>query len=86
MKNWRAPSARTWPRKRRCDRTGTDLLHVPYKGSAPAKAAVMANEVSMTFEPAFTGMPQITAGKLRALAGMSDKRSAVLPDVPTTAD
>jgi tripartite-type tricarboxylate transporter receptor subunit TctC len=59
---------------------------VPYKGSAPAKAAVMANEVSMTFEPAFTGMPQITAGKLRALAGMSDKRSAVLPDVPTTAD
>lgn len=67
-------------------RTGADLLHVPYKGSAPAKAAVMANEVSMTFEPAFTGMPQISAGKLRALAVMSGKRSAVLPDVPTTAE
>ncbi len=67
-------------------RTSVDLLHVPYKGSAPAKAAVMADEVSMTFEPAFTGLPQITAGKLRALAVMSSKRSAVLPDVPTTAE
>jgi len=67
-------------------RAGVDLLHVPYKGSAPAKAAVLANEVTMTFEPAFTGVPQIAAGKLRALAVMSGKRSAVLPDVPTTAE
>jgi tripartite-type tricarboxylate transporter receptor subunit TctC len=67
-------------------RAGVELLHVPYKGSAPAKAAVMANEVSVTFEPAFTGMPQISAGKLRALAVMSSKRSAVMPDVPTTAE
>ncbi|MGY2487399.1 Bug family tripartite tricarboxylate transporter substrate binding protein [Cupriavidus sp. CP313] len=67
-------------------RAGVELLHVPYKGSAPAKAAVMANEVSVTFEPAFTGMPQISAGKIRALAVMSSKRSAVLPDVPTTAE
>ncbi|MGE8365549.1 Bug family tripartite tricarboxylate transporter substrate binding protein [Cupriavidus sp.] len=67
-------------------RAGIDVLHVPYKGSAPAKAAVMANEVSMTFEPAFTGLPQITAGKLRALAVMNAKRSAVMPDVPTTAE
>ncbi|EKZ96043.1 MULTISPECIES: Bug family tripartite tricarboxylate transporter substrate binding protein [Cupriavidus] len=67
-------------------RAGAELLHVPYKGSAPAKAAVIAGEVNMTFEPAFTGLPQISSGKLRALAVMSSKRSAVLPDVPTTAE
>ncbi|MCY1520839.1 hypothetical protein D9M68_556310 [compost metagenome] len=67
-------------------RTKTNFLHVPYKGSAPAKAAVMGGEVSVTFEPAFTGLPQIQAGKLTALAVMSDKRSAVLPDLPTTAE
>lgn len=65
---------------------GIDVLHVPYKGSAPAKAAVMGGEVSITFEPAFTGLPQIQAGKLTALAVMSDKRSAVLPDLSTTAE
>lgn len=67
-------------------RTQIDVLHVPYKGSAPAKAAVMAGEVSMTFEPAFTGVPQIHGGQLRALAVMSDKRSAALPDVPSVAE
>jgi tripartite-type tricarboxylate transporter receptor subunit TctC len=67
-------------------RTKMEVLHVPYKGSAPAKAAVMAGEVSMTFEPAFTGVPQINAGQLRALAVMSDKRSVALPDVPSVAE
>lgn len=67
-------------------RTRMEVLHVPYKGSAPAKAAVMAGEVSMTFEPAFTGVPQINAGQLRALAVMSGKRSAALPDVPSVAE
>jgi tripartite-type tricarboxylate transporter receptor subunit TctC len=67
-------------------RTKSNFLHVPYKGSAPAKAAVMGGEVSVTFEPAFTGLPQIQAGKLTALAVMSDKRSAVLPDLSTTAE
>lgn len=67
-------------------RAKVNLLHVPYKGSAPAKAAVMGGEVSVTFEPAFTGLPQIQAGKLTALAVMSDKRSAVLPQLSTTAE
>lgn len=67
-------------------RAKVNLLHVPYKGSAPAKAAVMSGEVSVTFEPAFTGLPQIQGGKLTALAVMSDKRSAVLPELPTTAE
>lgn len=67
-------------------RTQMEVLHVPYKGSAPAKAAVMAGEVSMTFEPAFTGVPQINGGQLRALAVMSGKRSAALPDVPSVAE
>lgn len=67
-------------------RTRMEVLHVPYKGSAPAKAAVMAGEVSMTFEPAFTGVPQINAGQLRALAVMSGKRSAALPEVPSVAE
>ena len=67
-------------------RTQIGVLHVPYKGSAPAKAAVMAGEVSMTFEPAFTGVPQINAGQLRALAVMNSKRSAALPDVPSVAE
>ncbi|MGO4396059.1 Bug family tripartite tricarboxylate transporter substrate binding protein [Variovorax sp. M-6] len=67
-------------------RTRMEVLHVPYKGSAPAKAAVMAGEVSMTFEPAFTGVPQINGGQLRALAVMSGKRSAALPEVPSVAE
>jgi len=67
-------------------RTQMEVLHVPYKGSAPAKTAVIAGEVSMTFEPAFTGVPQINGGQLRALAVMSGKRSAALPDVPSVAE
>ncbi len=67
-------------------RTRMEVLHVPYKGSAPAKAAVVAGEVSMTFEPAFTGVPQINGGQLRALAVMSSKRSAALPDVPSVGE
>lgn len=63
-----------------------DVLHVPYKGSAPAKAAVMAGEASVTFEPAFTGVPQINGGQLRALAVMGSKRSLALPDVPSVAE
>jgi len=67
-------------------RAGIDILHVPYKGSAPAKAATMAGEVSMTFEPAFTGAPQIRSDRLRALAVMDSKRISALPDVPTVGE
>jgi tripartite-type tricarboxylate transporter receptor subunit TctC len=64
-------------------RMGTDMLHVPYKGAAPAAQAVVAGEVGVTIAavPAVQGF--IKDGRLRALAVGSDKRFAVLPDVPT---
>ena len=67
-------------------RAGIDVLHVPYKGSAPAKTATIGGEVSMTFEPAFTGAPLIKSGQLKPIAVMGSKRSAALPDVPTVAE
>jgi tripartite-type tricarboxylate transporter receptor subunit TctC len=62
---------------------GIDLLHVPYKGGAPAMAAVMSGEVQMTFSNLSVGLPQVKAGKLRALAVSSLKRKDALPAVPS---
>lgn len=67
-------------------RADIDVLHVPYKGSAPAKTATIAGEVSMTFEPAFTGAPLIKSGQLKPIALMGSKRSQALPDLPTVAE
>lgn len=67
-------------------RASIDILHVPYKGSAPAKTATMAGEVSMTFEPAFTAAPLIRSGQLKAIALMGSRRSQALADVPTVAE
>jgi len=67
-------------------RTGTRLEHVPYKGSAPALADLMAGRVDFFFDAVITATPQIRAGKVRALAAASKKRLAVLPDVPTMAE
>jgi tripartite-type tricarboxylate transporter receptor subunit TctC len=65
---------------------GIDLTHVPYKGASPAAQAVVAGEVSVTIAavPAVQGF--IKDGRLRALAVGSEKRFAVLPDVPTMAE
>ncbi len=65
---------------------GTDMLHVPYKGAGPAAQAAVAGEVGVTVAtvPAVQGF--IKDGRLRALAVGGDKRMAVLPDVPTTAE
>ena len=63
--------------------TGTAGLHIPYKGGAPAMADLLGAQVDATFMNINTGLPNIRAGKLRALAITSAKRSPLLPDVPT---
>jgi tripartite-type tricarboxylate transporter receptor subunit TctC len=65
---------------------GVDILHVPYKGAAAAMLAVMSGEAQMSSGAASTAMAQIKAGKVKALAVTSAKRSPVLPDVPTAAE
>ena len=66
--------------------TGVDLLHVPYKGSAPAVVDTMAGTTQIMFPSLFTAYPQVKGGKLRAIGLAGNKRSAVLPDVPTLAE
>jgi 2-methylaconitate cis-trans-isomerase PrpF/tripartite-type tricarboxylate transporter receptor subunit TctC len=63
--------------------TGTVMLHVPYKGSAPAVNDTIAGHAQIMFPSLFTGAPQVKTGKLRALAVAGPKRVASMPDVPT---
>ena len=63
--------------------TGAPMLHVPYKGSAPALVDVMSGNATCMFDILVTGLPQIRAGKVRALAVTSAKRSSYAPDIPT---
>ncbi len=65
---------------------GTKLLHVPYKGSAPAMTDLLGGQVQLMFSDAPTALPQIKAGKVRAIAVASARRSVLLPDVPTVAE
>jgi tripartite-type tricarboxylate transporter receptor subunit TctC len=63
--------------------TGTDIVHVAYKGGSQAQTDVMGGQVQMMFNVLPSALPQIQAGKLRALAVTSTTRSPSLPDVPT---
>ena len=63
--------------------TGAPMLHVPYKGSAPALVDVMAGNATCMFDILVTSLPQIRGGKVRALAVTSAKRSSYAPDIPT---
>lgn len=62
---------------------GIDINHVPYRGTAPAAAALMANEIQMHFDSTFSAMNQIRAGRLRGLAVTSTNRLPQLPEIPT---
>ena len=66
--------------------TGVNLVHVPYRGGAPAVADLLAGQVQVIFAPVSESIQQIKAGKLRALAVTTATRLDVLPDVPTVAD
>jgi tripartite-type tricarboxylate transporter receptor subunit TctC len=66
--------------------TGSDIVHVTYKGGGPALIGVVSGEVQMIFDPVATSIPLIEGGKLRALAIAGPTRVAALPDVPTMAE
>ncbi len=62
---------------------GTDITHVPYKGSGPLTTDLVGGQISMSFDSLTSNLPHIKSGKLRALAVVTAKRSALLPEVPT---
>jgi len=66
--------------------TGTQLTHVPYKGAAPAHADIVSGQIQVMMANMLSSLPLIRAGRLRALAISSAKRSPVVPDLPTIAE
>lgn len=64
-------------------RAGTDIQHIPYKGTGPALNDLLGGQVAMSFTDVLTALPHIKAGKLRVLGVTSASRSGVLPEVPT---
>ncbi len=66
--------------------TGASFTHVPYKGSGPAMADLLADQIQLMFDNLPGSLPHVKAGSLRALAVTSAKRSPLLPDVPTMAE
>jgi tripartite-type tricarboxylate transporter receptor subunit TctC len=66
--------------------SGTDIVHVPYRGSSGARNDVLGGQVQMMFDAITTMAPNVKAGQVRALATTGTKRSTVLPDVPTVAE
>ncbi len=66
--------------------TGVDIVHVPYKGSTPARVAVMSGEVQADFDGLLPSLPLIKEGRVRGLAVTNARRTAVAPDIPTIAE
>jgi len=67
-------------------RAGIDLIHVPYKGGAPALADLIGGQVQIGFQTALSAIPQLQSGQLRPIAVAANKRLAQLPNVPTMAE
>lgn len=65
---------------------GTQIKHIPYKGSAPALADTIGGQTQLMFDTMLSAMPHVRAGKLRALAVTSAKRSPAAPEIPTVAE
>jgi len=65
---------------------GVKLLHVPYKGSAPAMTDLIGGQIPFTVDTVAAAIPQVKAGKVKAIAVTTAKRSTLLPDVPTAAE
>jgi tripartite-type tricarboxylate transporter receptor subunit TctC len=66
--------------------TGTQLQHVPYKGTGPALTDLVAGHIQVMFGNIVAALPQVKAGRLRGLAVTTAKRSSILPDTPTVAE
>lgn len=66
--------------------TGAKLVHIPYKGAAPATTDLLAGQVQLMFNNMLSAMPQVKAGRLRAVAVTSSKRSSAAPELPTIAE
>ena len=66
--------------------TGVKLVHIPYKGAAPATVDLLAGQVSLMFNNMLSAMPHVKSAKLRAIAVTSAKRSRAVPDLPTIAE
>lgn len=65
---------------------GIDMVHVPYKGSAPALAGLIAGDTSLLMDSMVSGLPPVRSGALNALAVSSAKRSPIAPEIPTIAE
>lgn len=65
---------------------GVDIVHVPYKGSAPAMQDLIGGQVPLSFDTNIASLPQMKAGKIKALAVTTAKRLSTAPDVPTLAE
>ena len=66
--------------------TGVKMVHIPYKGAAPATTDLLAGQVSLMFNNMLSAMPQVKNGRLRAIAVTSTKRSAAAPELPAIAE
>ncbi|MES2511839.1 MAG: tripartite tricarboxylate transporter substrate binding protein [Pseudomonadota bacterium] len=66
--------------------TGTYMVHIPYRGAAPALTDLIGGQIQVMFDSMTSSLQHIRSGKLRALAVTSEKRSSLLPDAPTVAE